>query len=444
MRLISIILTIMTSLTVFGLNCADTVSVHFRVGHRYYDPSLGDNREVMDSFVKSVREAVEAGTVERITVYGYASPEGQVRANERLARKRCDTIARYIADHTGVDSTLIEERAMPIWNDRLRRLVAESTALPGRDKVLDILDNTPVKVFDAQGRLIDSRKKQLMDLNGGRTWRWMYVHIFPDVRNAVAISLYCRPTPSNKVVDNTESAVDNAGALAPEALSPALPESTADTVESNLPEPEGTDTDNVRECAGECADTPDSEHGSPAIEHAPFHRLALKTNALYYAALLPNLELEWLINEHWSVAVEGNFACWGSYKKERSYRLAIFDAEGRRWFKTRGPWHGMYAGVIAGGGYYDIEKGTPGHYGWGVMTGLSFGYMWPIGRRLSLEAEIGAGYMFTRYKDYRPYEGHHVYLATKELNYFGPIKLKFSIVWRFFDSNKPKQGGPAL
>lgn len=176
----------------------------------------------------------------------------------------------------------------------------------------------------------------------------------------------------------------------------------------------------------------------------PYSCISLKTNLLYYGVLLPNIELEWLFNPHWSVALEGNLAAWGSYKRERSYRLTLIDAEGRWWFKTRGPWHGMYAGVIAGGGWYDFEKGTPGYHGWGLMTGLSFGYMWPVTRTLSLEAEIGAGFMHTRYKEYEPIENHHVYIRTKDLNYFGPIKLKFALSWRFMETFKRKNTGKAL
>ncbi len=171
----------------------------------------------------------------------------------------------------------------------------------------------------------------------------------------------------------------------------------------------------------------------------PRQILALKTNLLYYGLLLPNLSLEWLITPNWSVAVEGNLAAWGSYKHNKSYRLTLLDAEGRRWIKPRAPWHGMYVGLMAGGGWYDLLNGSTGHYGWGVMSGVTFGYMWPIGRRLSLEAGIGLGYLFTRYKDYKPIEGHHVYQRTKELSYVGPITLNFSIAWRFLDANKPKQ-----
>ena len=64
---------------------------------------------------------------------------------------------------------------------------------------------------------------------------------------------------------------------------------------------------------------------------------------------------------------------------------------------------------------------------------------WPINHKLSFEAGIGGGYAYTRYKEYTPFEGHHIYQRTKEVNYFGPLKVKFSLVWRFLDRNKIKK-----
>lgn len=202
-----------------------------------------------------------------------------------------------------------------------------------------------------------------------------------------------------------------------------------------------TDSDSV-ESADVTYSAPISDH-IPAAETG-FSRLALKTNMLYYAALMPNLELEWLIARQWSVAVEGNLAWWGSYKRDRSYRVAMFDGELRRWIKPRKPWHGLYVGILAGGGYYDIDKDSPGHYGWGMMGGLTCGYMWPIGHHFSLEAEIGAGYARLRSKEYEPVDGHHVYLRTKDINYFGPVKLKLSIAWRFLNAPKPHKANSAI
>lgn len=436
MRLLLFIVTVLTAFTSYGLNCADSVNVYFRIGHGGFDPALNNNRAVMNGFVEKVKEAAAAGDIERIVVYGYASPEGRPKANERLARNRCVTIADYIADKAGVDPALIEKRPSGVgWNELLR-LVEANPDVPHRQQVIDILTNTPVWIFDAQGRVVGSRKKQLMDLAGGRPWNWMFQHLFPELRNSVAISLYSlAQSDTTDTSDNTDT-VDTSDASDTESVAAVEVPDSAETVE--MPEADLT-VDEVIEPISFVTTESD-----PSDSYKPNHVLALKTNLLYYGALLPNLELEWLVNDHWSVALEGNIAWWGSYRKDKSYRLVVIDAEARRWIKPRSPWHGLYVGFIAGGGWYDLERHYKGKYGEGLMTGISAGYMWPIGRRLSLEAELGAGYIYTRYKTYKPVDGHHVYQATKELNYFGPVKLKFSVVWRFFDVNKPKHADKAL
>ncbi len=426
MRQLLSILAFIITLTSLGANCADSVNVYFSVGHRTFDPALGHNREVMAAFVDKVRDAVEAGDLESIVVYGYASPEGKPRANERLARSRCSTIAEYLTANAGVSPSMVEQRPSGIGWGELRRLVADNAGVPCREKVLDILDNTPLYVYDVQGRTIDGLKKQLMDLAGGRAWRWMYAHLFPKLRNAVAISLYRRTPQADAAVETVT--VDTV----------EIEETVVDTGEEYCADTSSADTSSVDATAEDTANAEMAEAADLA-DDAPYYRLALKTNMLYYAALLPNVEMEWLIDHRWSVALEGCVAAWGSYKRNKSYRLNIIDAEVRRWINPRAPWHGMYAGVIAGGGWYDLLKNTPGRYGWGMMSGVSVGYSWPIKHRLSLEAEVGLGYVFTRYKEYQPVDGHHVYMRTKDVNYFGPIKLKFSIAWRFCDVNKPKR-----
>lgn len=158
---------------------------------------------------------------------------------------------------------------------------------------------------------------------------------------------------------------------------------------------------------------------------------ALKTNLLYDAALMPNLEFEWLMNNRWSLGVEGDVAWW-KLSENKIYRLAMVSPELRYQIKPRGPWHGMYAGLFLGGGLYQLEwsHDHDGYRGEGGMAGLSFGYRFPIGRHFFMEAGLGAGYLYTRYKEYENRDGHKVFLRTKSLNYLGLLKLKFSIAWR--------------
>ncbi|MDE7411663.1 MAG: DUF3575 domain-containing protein [Paramuribaculum sp.] len=162
----------------------------------------------------------------------------------------------------------------------------------------------------------------------------------------------------------------------------------------------------------------------------PDSRFALKTNLLDYAVLMPNLELEWAFANRWSAALEVQGAWYAKESPHKVYRLATVMPEVRYWVIDRSLWHGMYVGVFGGAGLYDLSNGGKGHEGEGAMVGLSIGYMWPIGKHLSLDAGIGAGYLRIRDKEYLPAGGHFLYQLTKDINYFGPLRLKLSLVWR--------------
>lgn len=86
-------------------------------------------------------------------------------------------------------------------------------------------------------------------------------------------------------------------------------------------------------------------------------------------------------------------------------------------------------GIFAGGGHYDLGNELGGYQGKGIMSGISYGYMFPIGRRLSFDAGIGVGAMSTTYEEYKPLDGHYVYQQTSRTNYIGPLKLRFALTW---------------
>ncbi len=459
-RFILFALAVINVFLAFGQAGDDTVKVLFHIGSWRFDPSLENNAASMNYFIESVRAASRADGLDRVVIRAYASPDGADRLNERLSKKRTEAIADLIATRAGISRSQIEALPQGVAWDELRKLVEETPGVPSREKILQIIDHTPIYVYDRNGRVVDGRKKQLMDLRGGRPYKWMLRHLFPKLRNAVAVSICLKNSgasadEANLLTDIADIPIGGSGqsgsetdsvALTPEFSSTSPIELIGEVNDSGDAGTEAVDSETID------SETIDSEtidfacvgfEGTPMTWINPSSLskgvpIALKTNLLYYGILMPNLELEWLINRNWSVALEGNVAWWGRYSKNKSYRLAVIDAEVRRWIKPRSPWHGMYVGVIAGGGWYDLLKKSPGKRGEGLMTGLSFGYMWPLGRHLSLDAEIGAGYVYTRYKEYDPVDGHHLYLRTRQLNYFGPIKLKFSIVWRFLEGKNIK------
>ncbi|MDE6285593.1 MAG: hypothetical protein K2L99_01195, partial [Muribaculaceae bacterium] len=186
------VLALASAISAQAAEAADSAKVYFRQGYRYFDPSLGTNREAMNGFIDHVRRASQSGEIERVVVSGFASPDGFNAANERLAANRCEEVINYIVAKAGIDASLIASEAGGVaWNE-LRRLVAANPDVPQRDKVLEIIDNTPVWVYNAQGRIVDGRKKQLMDLAGGRPYNWLLANVFPQLRNALALSLYLK------------------------------------------------------------------------------------------------------------------------------------------------------------------------------------------------------------------------------------------------------------
>ena len=155
----------------------------------------------------------------------------------------------------------------------------------------------------------------------------------------------------------------------------------------------------------------------------------IKSNLLYDALLMPSLEVEYRFNERWSAAIEGDMAWWHNNGKHKYYQLAVINPEGRYWFKTKNKRQGHYVGLTGGFGWYDLENGYKGYRGEGVMVGLTYGYMFPVGKYFAFEAAAGLGYMHTWYDYYLPIDGHYVFQENRRLNYFGPIKLRFALVW---------------
>ncbi len=406
---------------------ADSAKVYFRLGHRQYDPSFENNSSGMNPFVNEVKRHNAASNIERITVRSYTSPDGTNAANERLSRNRCRTISEYLLNETGIDPSLIHTEAEGIAWDELTRMVEADTSVPYREEVLELLRTTPVWVFDDDNRVVGGRKKSLMELREGVPYRWLYTNIFPALRNAVAVSLFVKQ---------------------PEATAEPAPEKNEKTESLGNPgNPENLESLEKPEQLGSLGNP---ENPAPAAEtlpasHTPWHRLAIKTNLLYDAILMPSLEVEYRFNDRWTVNAEGDVAWWHNDPKHKYYQVMILSGEGRYWFKhyNNRPWHGFYVGAFGGGGKYDLENGNRGYKGTGYMAGISAGFMFPVNRNISFEAGLGVGYLTTKYEEYLPFEGHYVYQQTSRTGYFGPLKLKFALVWRLWDINKNKKGGAA-
>lgn len=371
----------------------DTVTVRFYQSVSTISPALKENARALDSIADIVRLYAQDPRF-RMEVRGWASPEGASLFNSSLSLDRAEAILDYVERKTGVRprASSLTVSGMGIDWKGLEESMMRDGNIPYADEALRIIRDVPIWQTE-NGVLVGSRKKSLMDLRGGEVFEHLMYNHFSPLRRAEIILTYI-PEPALAQV---------------EYLSQDVP----------MPVPE--------------------MHPAALPEHIPIHRLSLKTNLLTDALLMPSLEVEWLIRENWSLAAHGNVAWWNRDSEHRYYQLAAIYPEARWWFMTKGPWHGHYLGIFAGGTWYDLENGGRGYKGEGGFVGLSYGYMFPVSRSLSFEVGIGAGYLYTEYEEYLPvpYMGgtHYVYQQTSRMNYLGPLKLKFSFVWRLWDAD---------
>ena len=175
---------------------ADSIKIYYRRGYRNVDPSFRDNRSQLEYFLNSIGATLKNDRVEKIVIRSYASPDGAVQANEQLAARRAEELKAYLVREGNVPPHLIEHHAEGVaWNMLREQVVASDMA--GRNEVLDILDHTPLWIYDDKGHIVDGRKKQLMDLQKGKPYNYMLEHFFPDLRNSVNITLYLHVVEKN-------------------------------------------------------------------------------------------------------------------------------------------------------------------------------------------------------------------------------------------------------
>ena len=176
---------------------------------------------------------------------------------------------------------------------------------------------------------------------------------------------------------------------------------------------------------------------------ASAQKVALKTNLLYDATATVNAGIEIGLAPRWTLDISGNFNDW-TMSHNRKWKHWLVQPEARYWFCER--FSGHFIGIPAHGGEYnfgnlkngikflgsDFSKLTDNRYqGWYVGGGLSYGYAWILGKHWNLEAELGIGYIYTRFDKYPCAECGEKIEEDASHHYFGPTKLALSIVYLF-------------
>lgn len=170
---------------------------------------------------------------------------------------------------------------------------------------------------------------------------------------------------------------------------------------------------------------------------------AVKTNILSDAFLNVNAGVETGVAPKWTLGVTGEFNGW-SLSHGRRWKHWAVQPEARYWLCDR--FSGHFFGVHAHGGQFNIGGfdgrlnflGTDArklkdtrYQGWFVGAGVTYGYAWILNRHWNMEAEIGAGYSYTRYDRFRCVGCGKKIESGKTHHYVGPTKVGINLVYLF-------------
>lgn len=373
--------------------------LYYRFDRADVDSSYLDNQRTLSALDEIFSDSILSSRIDSIHIYAFASPEGSRVYNEGLAGRRAESMKEHLVANYpylwGKDITMYPRGEA--W-EGLWKLVVWDTQIPEREELLMIL---------SQVQDTDKRKALLKFLNGGRAYKYIEKNVLPRLRNAAICTVWMKPAKEEHIV-TTQTL-------------PTLPV---------IGEEQGTVVDGFL----------------PAPIHAPRKTfLALKTNLLFDAALIPNVELEVPIGKRFSVAGELMFPWWLIDNNKYCLQVLAGGLEARCWLgnrKNKYALTGHFAGFYAGGGKYDLQWKEEGYQGeFFIAAGISYGYAHKIARNLRLEYSLGIGLLRTGYRHYHMRQNYKTLLWQNNGNYtwLGPTKAKVSLVWIL--NRKMKKGG---
>lgn len=414
-------------------NASDSLEVFFHNGRHVWAPEYMDNCIRLEGFVDRFRELREdkvMSKISKIHIVAGCSPEGSWSLNQVLSRNRAKCIREVLNGLIELPDSVVVEDAVGINWAALSAMVAADPKVPHQQEVLNIINNTPELYVSDHGVTKELRKDRLMKQFGGKAWDYMNIRFFPKLR-----SFYLKIDVSWELYEAAKKEVELEIRKAQRIDSVAAPATDATECQTAI------DVEN----------TVFKQYETVEIQTPPAKKpfyMALKTNLLYDALLVPNLGVEFYLGKHLSLAANWQYAWWKSDPSSWYHRTYGGDIELRYYFGAKAaekPLQGWHAGVYGQILTYDFEWGNRGYLGdrWSYAGGLSVGYSLPVARRLNMDFTLGAGYLWGEYKEYLPFDDCYVWQATKRRQWIGPTKLEISLVWLLGrgNVNESKKGG---
>jgi outer membrane protein OmpA-like peptidoglycan-associated protein len=162
--------------------------LRFRQGSAQLYRTYMSNDETLKTIddALSILQSDNKALLSKISIMGFASPEGDPELNYILSEKRAKALRdEIVLMHPEISEDQFEIIAGGEDWQGLRKLVAQSE-MRYRDEILDIIDNTP------EGSI---RELRLRRLRGGAPYRSLIDLIYPQLRDACYIRVWFEEKP---------------------------------------------------------------------------------------------------------------------------------------------------------------------------------------------------------------------------------------------------------
>ena len=158
------------------------VFIYFEVYDTKLDRAFLENNGSMDSLMNILAKVQADSTLrlERIQVVGFASFDGPLAPNERLAQQRALSIKKYIQSKYALDDEqFIICNGGESWVEM--RYLMESESFEGQAEVFRIID---------EEENLDKREALIKKLNNGQVYQYMKTNYRKILRNLGCITIY--------------------------------------------------------------------------------------------------------------------------------------------------------------------------------------------------------------------------------------------------------------
>ena len=159
------------------------------------------------------------------------------------------------------------------------------------------------------------------------------------------------------------------------------------------------------------------------------YHLSLRANLLRWATLTPDLGVEWRICPSWGIAVNGSWTSWTWSDKDRRYALWEVAPEIRYYMGEKKAW---YLGAMFKAGQFNYKLSETGKQGDLMGGGITTGYQLRLNKALTLDFNLGLGYLNADFEKYEVIDGVRVRCGNETKNWCGPINAGVTLVWKLF------------